>query len=219
MKARRYIGGQLALPSPPRSHYLTKQEILRNLDFPQLDFDYKRFVFLINKFYLKHGISEKLQDLICECCEKTVAFMDAYPLDEDNIDRSMKAMVIAYEGEMQVIKERYLDSEEFRILPWRLRLIIEYSFGGITHFLWQFKLLINSYSPGPLPHAPTNWDRKECFIDLVETHQASTGSKKIPGFKVVSRQMADAGFIFSRRTYTTWRRELKNGTIKNWVQN
>lgn len=219
MESRLYIGGKLMLPPPPASHSLTKQDILRNLDFPQLEFDYKRFIFLINKLHLRHGIAEKLQDLILECCEKTVVFMDAYPLDEANISSSMKALVEGYEKEMLTIRNRYISSSAFKGLPWRLRLIVEYSFDGITHFLWQFKLLINSYAPGEkLPHAPTDWDRKLLFISLVEKIQAESQLKKFPQYKIILGEMEAAGYSISRRTYSTWRKEWANNTIRNLVQ-
>jgi hypothetical protein len=95
--------GKLVLPSPPVFKSATKQEILRNLDFPQLRFDYDRFVNAIDWYYTKYGITNELQDLILDCCNEVTNFMGAYPLDEANINISMKEMVRVFELKMQII--------------------------------------------------------------------------------------------------------------------
>ena len=220
MQVRQYRMGKLVLPSPPISKGATKQEILRNLDFPQLRFDYDRFIKAVEWYYSKYGITNELQDLILDCCNEVINLMGAYPLDEANINTSMKEMVRVFELKMQGIKEKFLTLSEYSTMPLRLKQLIAYSFDGVTHFIWQFKILINSYAVDEnFPHAPTNWDRKELFIQLVTEFQLKNKNKKFPVFKNVAREMELRRFSFSRRTYTTWISQWKRGEIKNLIQN
>lgn len=220
MQARQYRMGKLVLPSPPVFKSATKQEILRNLDFPQLRFDYDRFVNAIDWYYTKYGITNELQDLILDCCNEVTNFMGAYPLDEANINISMKEMVRVFELKMQIIKEKFLTLSEYSAMPLRLKRLIAYSFDGVTHFIRQFTILINSYAVDEnFPHAPTNWHRKKLFIQLVTEFQLKNKNEKFPVFKNVNKEMELQGLLFSRRTYTTWISEWKRGDIKKLIQN
>ena len=220
MQARQFRMGKLVLPLPPVSKNSTKQEILRNLDFPQLRFDYDRFIDAIDWYYIKYGISDELQNLILDCCNEVTAFMGAYPLDEANINTSMKKIVSEFELKMKKIEKKFIALSGYSELPIRLKRLIAYSFDGVTHFIWQFKFLINSYAVGEnFPHAPTNWDRKQLFIQLVTEFQLKNKNEKFPVFKNVNKEMELRRFSFSRRTYTTWISEWKRGDIKKLIQN
>ena len=219
MQSKQYSMGKLVQLPAPKVQNQTKQEILRNFDFPQLHFDYNRFVNLAERHYSKYGISAELESLIYDFCEKLVAFLKSYPLDKANIDNAMKQLVEQLRNEVNEAESALADLTIKQKIPWKLARIIKYSFLGVKHFIYQFDLLINSYAPGQrIPANPTDWERKKLFIREVEAHQKINGIRKFPRHKILERTMAKYGFSFPERTYGDWRRQWKNGTFTDLIQ-
>lgn len=219
MQSKQYRMGKLVELPTPKIQNPTKQEILRNFDFPQLHSDYNRFLGLIERHHSSHGISSEVETIIIKFCGKLVSFLYSYPLDNINIDNSMKQLVVRLQNDVDVAAAEYAGLARMQEIPWTVRKIIEYSFLGVEHFLNQFKLLINSYTPGQkIPSNPTDWERKNLFEREVEAHQKIYGKDKFPRHKVLEPIMVKYGFSFPERTYGDWRRQWKNGTFKNFVQ-
>jgi len=213
------MGGKEEIPVPKIINK-TKQAILKNFDLPQLQYDYNRFLFLINKYYLKNGVDQTLGYLICDFCEVLLKFIDEYPWDKPSIDTSMKEMVEKLRIEAEKAKTDFIEFKVTNPISWKLNIIIAFSFDGILHFLSQYKLLINSYNSGEkLPNNPTDWDRKSLCIELISEHMKKNGKGKFPRHKVIENIMAGYGYSLPRRTYGDWVRQFKEGTAKYLVQN
>jgi hypothetical protein len=212
------MGGKERIPIPKIIRE-TKQVILKNFDLPQLQYDYNRFLFLINKYYLKYGIDQELGNLTCDYCEILLKFIDDYPWENPSIDISMKEMVEKLRVDSEDAKARFLKHKALNQVPWKVDIIIAFSFDGILHFLRQYKLLINSFNSGEkLPNNPTDWDRKSFCIKLINAHKKLNGQATFPRHKVIERIMEINGYSLPRRTYGDWVRQYKEGTIHHLVQ-
>lgn len=216
---RIYRMGKLEKIPDPKIVYETKQEILRSLNLPQLQYDYNRFIHLINKHYLRYGISDELGNLICDFCEKFLKFIDEYPWSNPSITKSMNKLVKELAFNSNFIKakfEQYVDSNQ---LPWRVNIIITSSFGGVFHFLRQYELLVNSFTPGQkLPNNPTDWNRKSLCIELIKQHRKVNGQDSFPKYEVIRNLMKLNGYELPRRTYGDWLRQYRKGTITDLFQ-
>ncbi|QWD65337.1 hypothetical protein [Polynucleobacter sp. MWH-Aus1W21] len=212
------MGGKEQIPTPKIIHK-TKQVILKNFDLPQLQYDYNRFLFLINKYYLRYGIDQELGNLIGEYCEILLNFIDDYPWENPSIDTSMKEMVEKLRIDSEDAKAGFLKYKASNQVPWRAGTIIGFSFDGVLHFLRQYKLLINSFNSGEKPpNNPTDWDRKNLCIELIEEHKKLNGQATFPRHKVIERIMEINGYSLPRRTYGDWVRQYKEGTIRHLIQ-
>ena len=219
MQTRRYSMGQLVPVAIPKIPMPSKQEILRNFDFPQLHFDYNRFLFFVERHDARYGMPLGLDVLIYQFCRQLTAFLNSYPLAAPNIDAQMKHLVEQLRTDVAMSETEYGNFLVSQNIPWRLDRIIQYSYAGVKHFIHQFDILMNSYSPGQrVPCNPTDWERKQFFIDEVIAHQAAHGVARFPRHKIIQSVMESHGFNLPERTYGDWRRQWKAGTILNVVQ-
>ena len=211
--------GKLEEIPVPKIINKTKQEILRNFDLPQLQYDYNRFLFLIDKHYLKHGITQDLSNLVCDYCEILLKFLDDYPWENLSIDSAMKSMVKKLSLDSEIARVNYIKYKDSNQVLWRMDIIIGFSFDGILHFLRQYRLLIDSYNSGEkLPNNPTDWDRKILCIELIREHKKINGQASFPRHKAIEKIMDSYGYSLPRRTYGDWVRQCKKGTAENFVQ-
>jgi hypothetical protein len=212
------MAGKEHIPTPKIIHE-TKQVILKNFDLPQLQYDYNRFLFLVNKYHLRHGVEQKLGDLICDYCEILLKFIDDYPWENPNIDTSMKEVVEKFRIDSDEAKLNFVKYEASNQVPWRLNIIVTFSFDGVLHFLKQYMLLIHSFNPGEkLPNNPTDWERKSLCIELIKEHKKINGQAAFPRHKVIARIMESNGYSLPRKTYGDWVRQYKEGTVNHLIQ-
>ncbi len=215
-----YRMGKLEEIPTPKIKHKTKQKILKDFDLPQLLYDYKRFLFLINKHYLKYGIAKDLGNLVSDYCEILLKFIDDYPWEKPSINKKMKSMVEKLSSDSQIAKNNYLQYKDSNDVPKTVHVILTFSFDAVIHFLWQYNLVINSFTPGEkMPNKPTDWDRKRLCFEIIERHQNINGQTSFPSHKETERIMKSNGYILPRRTYGDWKTQWKEETFEHFVQN
>ena len=212
--------GKLEEILTPKINQKTKQKILRDFDLPQLLYDYSRFLSLINKHYLKYGIAKDLGYLVCDYCEILLQFIDDYPWEKPSINTTMKNMVEKLSNDSQIAKTNYLQYKDSNHVPNSVHVIISFSFDGVIHFLRQYNLVVNSFTPGEkIPNKPTDWERKKLCFEIIEQYQNINGKTSFPSHKETERIMKSNGYTLPRRTYGDWIKQWKEETFQQFVQN
>jgi len=93
-------------------------------------------------------------------------------------------------------------------------------FDDVRHFVQQIKITHTSIPASMpvtnMPNRPTDWDKKNYFVQLVMQHQRIHGNGKYPRYKLIEPKMINAGFSLSERTYSDWKKQHRSNTF-NWL--
>ena len=68
-----------------------------------------------------------------------------------------------------------------------------------------------------LPFRPTDWEKKESFIQEICEYQGQRGGK-FPPHNILAKRMALKGYKLPERTYRDWKKQLLSGKFKYFVQ-
>jgi hypothetical protein len=68
-----------------------------------------------------------------------------------------------------------------------------------------------------LPFRPTDWEKKESFIQEVYAYQGQREGK-FPPHNILAKRMALKGYKLPERTYRDWKKQFLSGKFKHFVQ-
>jgi hypothetical protein len=68
-----------------------------------------------------------------------------------------------------------------------------------------------------LPFRPTDWKKKDSFIQEIHHYQGQRGGK-FPPHNILAKRMALKGYKLAERTYRDWKRQFLSGKFKDFVQ-
>lgn len=67
------------------------------------------------------------------------------------------------------------------------------------------------------PNRPTDWEKKEFFIQMVDDYM-DQHSGRFPPHNILARRMLLKGYELPERTYRHWKKQWRNGTFEHFVQ-
>ncbi len=92
----------------------------------------------------------------------------------------------------------------------------------VRHFVQQIALTSTSLAADKplrkLPNRPTDWEKKELFLQEISAHQLIHGPNTYPRHNILERRMASKGYKLPERTYRDWRMQHRAGKFAKLVQ-
>jgi len=67
------------------------------------------------------------------------------------------------------------------------------------------------------PNRPTDWEKKEFFIQMVDDYMDQY-SGRFPPHNILIKRMSLKGYKLPERTYRDWKKQYRNGTFEYFVQ-
>lgn len=91
----------------------------------------------------------------------------------------------------------------------------------VRHFTRQIEIthlvIAADESNKKLPYRPTDWEKKEIFIRVVDEYMAQHRGK-FPPHNILAKRMALKGYVIPDRTYRDWKKQYRTGTVEHYVQ-
>lgn len=92
----------------------------------------------------------------------------------------------------------------------------------VRHFVLQITITHTSITADRphkmLPNRPTDWGKREIFLQEVSAYRAIHGANTYPPHNILAKRMANSGYSLPERTFRDWRKQHQDGKFNNLVQ-